>query len=230
MSVIACDGIKVDVGHPLVTPRMADSFRAGTFEQSEVRLVKRLLRPGDRVIEMGTCSGYVALQTARIVGAENIICFEANPSAVQLAKANFALNGMDIQLRNCALMPASIADKYGGSVRFFLSSELNNSSIKKKAGESITVPVEILEDAIQQLKANVLVMDVEGAEVDILMNADLSGIEHILMETHYRKMGRKKIDEMVAHLYRVGFTVDLHNVYSGVIHMDRIGASRDASQ
>jgi FkbM family methyltransferase len=230
VSVISCDGIKIDVGHPLVTPRMAESFRGGTFEQFEVRIAKRVLEPGDRIIEMGTCSGYVALQAARIVGASNIICHEANPSAVQFAKANFALNNMDIAIRHCALMPASIAERYGGSVRFFLSPELNNSSIKKKAGESIAVPVKILEDAIRELNANVLIMDVEGAEVDILTNANLDGIEHILMETHYRKMGRKKIDEMIAHLYRIGFAIDLHSVYSGVVHMDRIGAPRSSSQ
>ncbi|WP_458094336.1 FkbM family methyltransferase [Roseomonas sp. WA12] len=224
--IIMSAGLKIDIGHPLVTPEMAESFRRERFENHEARITRHVLQPGDRVIEMGTCTGFVAMVAASIVGAENIMSFEANPVAAGLARHHFELNGLPIKLTNKVLLPRSMTSPGTKTIPFYVGDQLNNNSLKKKRGEAIEVEIQVLEDVVAEFQANVLVMDVEGAEIDILCNADLDGIDHIVMETHYRKMGRDKTDRMIRNLYMKGFCIDLQTCQAGVIHVDRLGKSR----
>jgi FkbM family methyltransferase len=223
MLIIESNGIKVDLGHPAVTPTTAHSFQQGIFEKSEVRITKAILKPGDRVLELGTCTGYVAMTAAKIVGAENVFSYEANPEIIPLAEHHFALNQLWIELKNCVLLARAKAMNRPKTIAFHVGGAPTSSSIKRKKDATIyEVPVQILEDEIARHQANVLIMDIEGAEVEILPFADLTGIEHILMETHYRKAGRRAVDMMIADLYARGFAIDLGNSIGTVVHLDRV--------
>lgn len=223
MQIIDSNGIKVDIDHPAMTERMVYSMQQGIFERSEVRLATEVLEPGHRVLELGTCSGYVAINAAKIVGAENILCYEANPAMVELAKHHFALNDLPVEITNCVLVAREKAAEMGETVKFYVKAEPNSSSLKpRKTATPVVVPVKIMEEEIARHRANVLLMDVEGAEADILSHADLTGIDHIMMETHYKKVGREPIDRMMRQLYSKGFVLNLSKIYGTVVHMDRL--------
>jgi len=66
------------------------------YERHELRLVSRLLKPTDHLIELGSAIGVVALGASRIVPADQITCFDANPAMVDAGRANFARNACDI--------------------------------------------------------------------------------------------------------------------------------------
>ena len=85
----------------------------GTYEDNERRLVRGLLKPGDRVLEIGTGIGLVSLVCAKICGAGNVLSYEANPQLERIIRKNYELNGLTPNLR----MRAVTTD--GRSVSFF---------------------------------------------------------------------------------------------------------------
>ncbi len=74
----------------------------------------------------------------------------------------------------------------------------------------VEAPVYCLEDEIAEfLGANVLLCDIEGGEIDLLIDADLSGIRLLIMETHYWMAGEAATDALVSKLIRDGFAIHL---------------------
>jgi ribosomal protein L11 methyltransferase len=56
-----------------------------------LRLLERLLRPGDRVVDLGTGTGILAVAAARL-GAGRVLAVDDDPVAVRVARATLARN------------------------------------------------------------------------------------------------------------------------------------------
>jgi FkbM family methyltransferase len=227
------DGLLMDQADPRMQPAV-ELLRRGVYEGREVRLVKLLLRPRHRVLELGTCTGFVAMQAARIVGAASVLCYEANPDNARLAERHFAANGMAISLQEAVLAPRlRLGPGTPGTATFHVSRALVSSTlIGAAAGKhrAVEVPRLCLEDEIARHAANCLIVDIEGGEVELLGESDLTGIEMIIMETHYRKAGVRATNAMIARLIAGGFRLDLRNSASEVIHLHRAGTGPEAEE
>ncbi len=78
-------------------PGMA--FGTGTHPSTRLCLLnlERLLRPGDRVLDVGTGSGILAI-AAVLLGASTVTATDIDPLAVRVAVENAALNGVADQI------------------------------------------------------------------------------------------------------------------------------------
>jgi FkbM family methyltransferase len=65
----------------------------GEWEPEETELVKKLIKPGDVVVDVGANLGYYSLLAAR-VGASHVYAFEAQPSTYELLGKNVIINWM----------------------------------------------------------------------------------------------------------------------------------------
>ena len=74
-------------------PGMA--FGSGTHETTGMclALLEKAVKPGDRVIDVGTGSGILAIGAA-LLGAGDVLAIDIDPSAVKVAKENIAHNGL----------------------------------------------------------------------------------------------------------------------------------------
>ncbi len=73
------------------------------YECNDARLCRRFISPSDRVLELGTAIGFLALYCRKIIGVEQITLVEANPNLLPLIAENFALNELEVpQLLNVA--------------------------------------------------------------------------------------------------------------------------------
>ncbi len=79
-------------------PGMA--FGTGTHETTNMcmELLETFLRPGDRVMDVGTGSGILAIAAARL-GAQNVLAVDIDPDAVKVARENVEHNGVSRQVR-----------------------------------------------------------------------------------------------------------------------------------
>jgi len=193
-------------------PKVKAALRGGMYEKRERELVAQFLLPGDRVLELGTGVGVVAMTAAGIVGPSKIVTYDANPEIVADAEANFARNGLQGIVARVGLL-ANRRRFAPGAAEFGLAREFWAS---RRPGERergfervISTPVLCLEDEIAAHGANVLVCDIEGGEVELLMGADLSALRLIILETHYWAQGETATDAMVRELILSGFSIHL---------------------
>ncbi len=145
----------------------------------ERTLVNKLIKTGDRVLEVGTALGAVTMTAARIVGAKHVLSFEANPQIAADARKNFLFNDLDgiPVARGRALQPFTVRQRAGRSrisiSRDFWASRLHVGPISQDIIKTVRVPTACLEDQIQNHRASVLICDIEGGEIELLIGADL---------------------------------------------------------
>ncbi len=86
----------VRVGNKKLTIPAGAAFGTGEHATTSMCLakLKRILRAGDVVVDLGTGSGILAL-TARLLGARRVIAIDNDPTAIRVAKENARLNKID---------------------------------------------------------------------------------------------------------------------------------------
>jgi FkbM family methyltransferase len=225
--LIEIEDFDVFVDHDNYDKDIVRAMRENFYEDRERGLVKQLVRPGDRVLEVGTAIGIVSMAAARIVGPENVLTFDANPDIVVDAQANFQRNDLSgIRSRAGVLQNRLNMTDECKEVDFFIheafwASRLMASPDTPGIVRTIKVPVFCLEEQIKSHSANVIICDIEGGEVDLFMEADLSGIRLIIMETHYWAVGEAATDGMVLKLLLDGFGIDLGRTASHMLVLRR---------
>jgi FkbM family methyltransferase len=208
-------GFSVFVDEASYDGAIADALDRGDYEGPERRLISQLVTHVDRIIDIGTGIGLAAMTAARIAGMESVLTFDGNPQIVGDARDNFARNDLEGIRSHVAILRnrASIKDPQE-VVPFYISkqfwaSRLGASTATWDITKEVQVPVLCLEDVIEAHRANVLVCDLEGGEVELLPDADLSAIRLIIMETHYWAVGELPTDDMMRRLIQNGFSVHL---------------------
>ncbi|MEM6974597.1 MAG: FkbM family methyltransferase [Pseudomonadota bacterium] len=200
-------GLTIRVDHPLIRD-MAKSFYKETYERGEVALLSAVLRPGDRVIDIGSGIGLTAMFAARAVGPSGaVLGFEANPEALALARAQAEANGCAIEFRNALLVSDPDAP---ATLPFHLHPRFISSTARADrpgAMREIALPTVPLPPLLAEFRPSVLSIDIEGFEVDLLSGLnDFGPVRAIVMETHAAVTGAAALATLEAHLAAAGFT------------------------
>jgi len=225
--VIEIGGFAVFVDDKNYDKNIITALERGDYERGERYIVSQLVTHVDRVIEAGAGIGAVSMTAARIAGAENVLAFEANPDIADDARDNFKRNGFDaIRSKVGILRNRQMFSDPHETVNFYVhkaywASRLNASPTDSDIVRTVQIPVFCLEDAIRDHHATVLILDIEGAEVELLGHADLSSIRLIIMETHYWVVGEVATDEMVRQLILSGFSIHLGVSYGRLLALRR---------
>jgi FkbM family methyltransferase len=203
------DGFSVRIDLDRWPAKIVRALLRRHYEKNERRLVKRLLGPGDTVIELGSAIGVVAMAAANIVPATRIFCFDANPDMVDEAKANFAHNNAAISVAN-TILTADDTAREAKTATFFKTPYFLSSSLlrHRKDMVPVDVPLESLSDAIRDNGANTLIIDIEGGEFELLAAANLEQIEKLSLELHIAHGGLASCHELIAGLARQGLNLD----------------------
>ncbi len=186
------------------------------YEDAERAIIKRSIKPNDRVLEGGGGLGLVSMQIATIVGNENLLVYEASPNSHALISKNAAANGFSFEIRNKALSDSD------GSLQFFVHDNvLSSSAIARSGTNEINIPCDDIESVINSFRPNVLVLDIEGAEVATLKRAPLESIDRIIVEIHPHLVGDAALSGLYQHLYQQGFVLNHDNSWQKVLSFSR---------
>jgi FkbM family methyltransferase len=195
----------------LISPYVAKLMALGRYEKPERDLLAYMqqhgiIRRGDRVVEAGGGLGTITMQIADIVGDDAVFVFEATPRTAQALRGNLALNGHSIAVEEAALIgddrdAVEFSDTVDG-VGFAVAGLHGRGP----GTRTITVRAEPLTRAISRLDPTVLVLDVEGAEADILCSVGNWGrLRAIHIEIHPAVLPQARLDAMFEHLQQAGF-------------------------
>jgi FkbM family methyltransferase len=214
--------LELEVDDDQLSETIERGLTRGWYEADEVSLIRHAVKPGDRVIDMGAGLGVTAMVAARIAGPEAVSAYEANPGLIDMLKRNLRRNSLELKVENAVLLPHKRAE-VESVVQLKLSSEFWSSSVVSSDATArvAEVPTRSLEEAIAAHRANVLVMDIEGLEIDIFEQARLENIDKIIVEIHYDKAGVERTNKAIFGLARQGLEIDLYRAYRGVLLITR---------
>ncbi len=207
-SRIVLHGQRVRVASPHMGPAIRRALLRGRYERHKVRQLRNRVEPNDVVLDVGAGIGLTALYAASMVGAENVLCVEADPRAAALAEANFAANGQDIELLRAAAVPGGDP----GEVDFHLNQELGRSSLTPKAGdvETVSVPTADIAPLLRGRGISVLNVSMEGSERDLLTAIDdFADVRILLLSVHEQVVGYERTNRLLERLFDAGFALDL---------------------
>lgn len=160
-------GLKLDL-NLAVYPDVCMAY--GLYELSTLRLLKRLIKPGDHVIDAGANIGYITMHLARFVGqAGKIEAIEPEPGNLTRLQAHLALNGLENSVnvlpfalsdhRGCVPMyrwPENDPDHNHGCTSLFTD--------RSESAECLTVKCRTLDELLEGRIPRLIKMDIEGAE------------------------------------------------------------------
>jgi FkbM family methyltransferase len=189
----------------------------GHWEAEETRFVKRTVREGMNVLDVGAHIGYYTMTMADLVGPSGkVIAFEPYEPVAKLLKRSVAENKFESRVRleqvalgerkkQAQLISAPTSDNTGGS---YIS---NNGSNVAPGLQATTVDVVALDDLALPRPIGFIKIDVEGSEPLVFRGGDRLLREDrplIFSEIHPRQLRivanvspREYIAEMVARGY-----------------------------
>lgn len=170
-----------DASRALIDPRLAGHRPLGARlpDYAEMRVMQRLLRPGDLFVDVGSNVGTYAL-IATECGAD-VIAIEAQPEVAALLRHNIELNGRADRVR---IVEAAAGDTRGivgftGGLGLaghavtgtaVLERSLEGHFTKRSSGVIDVVQVR-LDDVVGDRAVTLLKLDVEGYEAAVLRGA-----------------------------------------------------------
>ena len=195
------------------SPRVRFALLTG-YETDDARLCSKYLTSDDRVLELGSSIGFIALHCLKNVGIADFAMVEANSNLLPVMRENFALN--DIGMPTYLNVAAAEQD---GEMNFNVSRDYFASSLTNVSGAAtpVAVKAQTIPSIIAQLPfgPNVLIMDIEGAEVSIPIE-HLAPFDKIIVELHRRFVGDAAIDQLILRLAAAGFKQVESDGYSTV--------------
>lgn len=199
-------GIVVPITKEDVSPVIWNAILSGEYEAKEARHVRTLLRSGDRVLELGAGMGVITSLMAQTPGV-HIHSFDANPHVVGIARKVLEAN----DIRNVVLQHGLLTAGEGEDHIFYLRRDFWMSSMLKEQGPyQSTIPLRSsnIDAFLAENSINVLVMDIEGAERDLLSQARLDGVDRVFLELHDHLYGLTGVRKIFAAMDRLGFSYD----------------------
>jgi FkbM family methyltransferase len=146
------------------------------YESAELNFVRRLLRPGMTVLDLGAHHGLYSLLASRCVGhTGKVIAFEPSPRERERLERHLRLNRAEnVKIQPCALgRDSGVAELY-----LVANGQDGCNSLRPPAVSEPTsklhVPVRRLDEELQQLgvaDVDFIKLDVEGAELGALQGA-----------------------------------------------------------
>ena len=171
--------------NPAILGGIRRQLRIGTYEKHEMQAAFANLQPTDRIVELGSGIGVMSAVIARRFPDIQIATFEANPHLIDHIRRMHAFNSVDgrIEVHNKIIVSDATAPD---TVEFLVRRNFLGSRIKSieddPEAETCDVPT-IQYDAVKAaFPHNVLVMDIEGAEKDLLPRMNLTGIDLIMAD------------------------------------------------
>jgi len=219
--VFTVSGVKIPNVAEVITPKIEKTMRSGRYEAGEVENLRRLMLPGDRVLELGAGIGLLSTVAAQFEGVESVTCIEANPEMVPIIAETHRINGVgNVDLRNAVVT----GDDAPGKVPFYFRGSFWASSMSPeglpytRVEELDTVPLSAL---IEELHPTIIACDIEGGEMGLFDGVDLSGVRTIVLETHPKVYGEEGRRALLRGLARKGFHVDAADKPSSVVVLGR---------
>lgn len=222
-------GLVFPIDRQLMSEKILSALTKGYYEADEAAQLPHLLQPGERVLELGSGLGLISALCAASPLVTRVTTVEANPLLIEQIRALHSANNLQdkIEVKNAVAMPTPSHK----SIQFYRRQDLWASSLDPEPWgyeEEIAVPTIDLNALIADFQPTLLVVDIEGGERHLFEDAELGGIQKIMLELHQEVVGRQGMKSVFDALSRHGFHYDQWHSSRNVVtfsHLERDKAS-----
>jgi FkbM family methyltransferase len=185
------DGCEIDVPKGLTSRAYRSCFLTGEYEAEERSLVREFVRAEDSVLELGACMGVVSCVTnRRLRDTTRHVVVEGNPRLIPTLQRNRELNACGFIIENCAASNQS-------EVTFFLHPVyVVGGSTQRESKDSVRIPGRSWRELDRSYGPfTVLIMDVEGSELEVLEGSRelIASYRLVIAELHEWAIGTEKV-------------------------------------
>jgi FkbM family methyltransferase len=144
----------------------------GRREPTTVAIIRSLVRPGSKVLELGGCYGYFTYIMATCAGGEGkVVSIEGTPNNFKILQRNIELNNLKTvaaynlfitDKADCVSFGPSEEDPYGAIDRLLAGGDNRDPN-------SVSVPTIRLSSFLEKIgfDPDYVFMDIEGFEIDV---------------------------------------------------------------
>ncbi len=179
-------------------------------QKCEFDVIRRHVRPGDIVCDIGANKGSFVLWLSRWCGGGRVIAFEPQP----LFAARLAAVCRALKLDNVTVEAKAVYSHSGAQDLFVPSGHSPGASLTQKTVEAtsfttLSVPVVALDDYFAESdKVALLKIDVEGAELGVLQGAERILRRHaplLVFECENRHLAPGRVGDVFTYLETLGY-------------------------
>jgi hypothetical protein len=176
-------------------------------EPEEEEFVRNFLEPGDRTLVAGWGMGWLGMWVGVLVGPENVVGLEPNHELFSLAQnGGVKVDDKRLLVRHGALVSDSSKTYYLNPGKAWASRrtlEEDLIEIKREKGWFV-VPGYTLLEAYRDFNCDCAVLDIEGAELEVLALGALQNTRKLILEVHKFLIGSDGCVEISVRAQRAG--------------------------
>lgn len=178
-------------------------LQEGRYKSDEITGALSVIRPGDKVLELGTDLGVVSAVVANEASPKAVLSFAANPTRVPYIRAMQSLNRLqDIVAVRHPLSPDTSAEQDKRS----LGSPGSFSSLPALAdARRVETPTELLDTVIDKFRPDVLIMNIGQDALSLLNPCHFKDVRAVVMSFCPSVHGREHTKACKDRLLSVGF-------------------------
>lgn len=201
--IIVTNGVKVPFVPRIITPKIERPMRNDRYEGGECATLRDILQAGDRVLEFGAGIGLISTVAAQVEGVEAVTTVEANPELIPVITETHRLNDVSM----VELLNGVVVSNDQKRAPFYIRADFWASSMEPDSREykkKKHLPCFNIHTLIKDKKPTVIVCDIEGGEVGLFDEADLSGVRAIVLEFHPKVYGAETVEDITKGLEAKG--------------------------
>lgn len=219
------NGIKLTIPQSCSTPHLRKELQSGRYETAERDAIMQHLRGDDRVLDLGAGAGYVSTLAGQIAAA--VAGVEANPEMLEAARANIAANsvaGAEL-LWGAAVPDGFAADTVSFTLRRAFWASGISRNVEDEGLRQIDVPALPLGALFQRFRPTVLIVDIEGGELELFDRPLPPALRLVVVELHLNVYGAAGVQRIFDGLSASGFSYCPTGSRGKVVTLQRIGAT-----
>jgi FkbM family methyltransferase len=203
------EGIRLPADERLISENIDRALRRGSYEHEERGNLPRLFQEGDVVLELGAGLGLVSTLCARDKRVRRVTTVEANPALIPCVREVHRLNGVTdrVDLIHAIALPDPSEDETDFFVRNDVWASSTNGDVWGWA-RKIRTRVMDLNALIEARDPSLLIVDIEGGEVDLFDGLEPGNLDRIYLELHGKVIGPAGVQRIFDTLSRLGFAYD----------------------
>lgn len=208
--VYTLHGIDVPIDRNIITDRILYSIMRGHYESTEADALRKYVRPEDRILELGGGIGLISSLAAKLAHKGEVVCVEANPHLISYIERVHKANGVHPTIVNA--IAAGNSDKT--EAKFYLRKNFWVSSMSPEPRDyvdQVQVSLAPISELVKRYKSTVLVVDIEGGEVDLIDSDWTDGVRLVMMEIHPDVTGEASTQRLSDFFEKLGFDVSIES-------------------